>query len=70
MRNRLIGYFIDESYYLPLDGQSWRTYPKKKFPEDPDAFLLFQDASESIPYIEGYGSEAASMRHYRGGWIK
>jgi choline-sulfatase len=69
-RSRLIGYFQEEGYLAPLDGHTWRQYPKKEMPEDPDAFLLMQDPPASIPDIEGYNTTSSLKTYYQGGWIR
>ena len=59
MRERTIGYLQEQGYTEPLEGDAWRMYPAPKFPQDPDAGFLFQDAPWSIPlmHIPGYSDE-------------
>jgi arylsulfatase len=54
MKRCLINFFLEEGFTSPLDGEDWKHYPVKQIPDDPDAFLLFQDPPESIPHIPGY----------------
>jgi arylsulfatase len=59
MRRATIDYLREEGYTEPLDGESWRHYPRPEFPRDPDAGLLFQDAPWSRPlmHIPGYSDK-------------
>ena len=56
MRSRLIGYFKEQGYEEPINGDNWRVFPKKTVPDSPDAGLLIQDAGWSRPHyhIPGY----------------
>ena len=58
MRSRLIGYFKEQGYEEPIDGDNWRVFPKKTVPNSPDAGLLIQDAGWSRPHyhIPGYSA--------------
>jgi hypothetical protein len=61
MRHALISYLCEEGFTAVLDGDTWRAFPPPRFPEDPDAGLLFQDpawAKERM-YIAGYSEEGA-----------
>ncbi len=55
MRCALIAWLREQGEEAALDGDKWRTYPKREMPENPDAGLLFQDhpwANQSIPGYE------------------
>ena len=55
MRRTLVGYFTDEGYLEPLDGENWKKHPPTTVPVDhPDAWLLFQDPPDSVHPIPGY----------------
>jgi len=55
LRAALIGYLREEYYTDPLDGDTWRSYPRLEVPGDRDAGLLFQDPKWSLPSgLEGY----------------
>lgn len=54
MRHSIIDYFKRDGYLDPLEGDDWKRYQPKTIPDDPDAYLLFQDPPESIPHIPGY----------------
>jgi arylsulfatase A-like enzyme len=54
MRERLIAYLAANGGSKILDGNSFKSYPKKELTADLDALLLFQDPPASIPHIEGY----------------
>jgi arylsulfatase len=69
MRGRIIDYFKDEGYTETLDGDTWKKYGKKSMPEDPDAYLLFQDPADSIPHIPGYETDVNSKKHFRFQWF-
>ena len=66
MRNRLMNYFKEDGYTSPFDGDNWKKNEIKTLPDDPDAYLLFQDAPDSIPKIPGYEREIAGA-HMRNG---
>ena len=68
LRDRLIAYFRKEGYTAPLDGDTWKRYPKKEMPDDPDAYLLFQDPEKSLPDIPGYKTESNSKKHFKFAW--
>lgn len=57
MKKQIISCFKRDGYLDSIDGDDWKRYPSKSLPEDPDAFLLFQDTDSSIPYIMGYERE-------------
>ncbi|MDF1512438.1 MAG: sulfatase-like hydrolase/transferase [Anaerolineae bacterium] len=68
MRDQLVAYFKDEGYFTPLEGDGWKVYPKKEMPEDPDAYVLFQDTEASIPHIPGYETESNSKKYFKFAW--
>ena len=71
MRSQILQHFRDEGYLLPLDpldGNSWRVYPKKDMPADPDAYLLFQDPESSIPRIPGYETDSNARKFFQFNW--
>ena len=37
-------------------------------PDDPDAYLLFQDPPGSIPHIGGYETDSNSKKHFKFLW--
>ena len=54
-RQRLIEWFREDGYELPLDGNKWRDFPSPSEPENPDAGQLFQDGrSVSDQFPSGY----------------
>ena len=54
-RQRLIEWFREDGYELPLDGNKWRDFPPPVEPENPDAGQLFQDGrSVSDQFPSGY----------------
>jgi choline-sulfatase len=57
MKRQLQELFLNEGYSKPFDGEEWRVYPVRELLSDPDALLLFQDPSASIPHIPGYERE-------------
>lgn len=69
LRQTLIDYYRQAGYLAPLDGDNWKTYPIRTMPEDPDAFLLFQDAGE-VPDLEGYSTEANSKIYFANSWYE
>ena len=68
MRDQLIAYFNKEGYVAPIDGDNWKVYPRKDMPEDPDAYLLFQDTESSIPHIPGYETDSNSKKYFNFAW--
>jgi choline-sulfatase len=68
MREQLIAYFAGEGYLDPIEDGNWKVYPKKEMPEDPDAYLLFQDTEASIPHIPGYETESNTKEYFRFAW--
>ena len=54
MRRQLMDYLRNDGYSSPFDGDKWKKGEVKTLPDDPDAYLLFQDEPESIPKIPGY----------------
>ncbi len=68
LRNQLISYFKNDGYLEPIENDNWKKYPHKDMPEDPDAYLLFQDPVGSIPHIKGYETESNSKEHFKFAW--
>jgi arylsulfatase A-like enzyme len=68
MRDQFISYFRAEGYSTPIEGDNWKVYPKKDMPDDPDAYLLFQDTEASIPHIPGYETDSNSKKHFKFAW--
>ena len=68
MRDQLIEYFKEEGYVVPIDDDNWKVYPKKEMPEDPDAYLLFQDTEASLPHIPGYETDSSSKKYFKFAW--
>jgi arylsulfatase A-like enzyme len=55
MRSALISRFRADSYEAPLDGDSWRKFPRREVPSTPDAWQLYQDGGDvSGQFPEGY----------------
>lgn len=58
LRDACIRRFQSDGYTEPLDGDTWRRYPRRKLPADADTGLLFQDAPDLQDRIdaldEGY----------------
>jgi arylsulfatase len=54
MQRIVADYFISDGYKEPFDGHEWKKGEVKDLNTDPDAYLLFQDAKDSIPHIPGY----------------
>jgi arylsulfatase len=56
MRRRLLRRFAEDGYADPAEGGGWRSYPQPRWPANPDAGLLIQDAPWSLPFqaIPGY----------------
>ena len=62
-RERLIEWFREDGYELPLDGDRWRDFPLPHEPENPDAGQLFQDGrSVSDQFPEGYSPNVDTLR--------
>ena len=70
MRSRLIEFFREEGYVEPIDGGVWKRYPARDLTDDPDAYLLFQDAGAIVPEIEGYVTDANSLKYFRNSWYE
>jgi arylsulfatase len=68
MRDQLLSYFKAEGYLTPITDEGWKVYPIKTMPEDPDAYLLFQDTEASIPHIPGYETDSNSKQHFKFAW--
>lgn len=68
MKNQLIAYFKKEGYTGPIENDTWKKYPHKDMPDDPDAYLLFQDPESSIPHIKGYETESNAKKHFKFAW--
>jgi arylsulfatase len=69
MREQIIQYFLTEGYAEPVDGQNWKVYPLKDIPDDPDAYLLFQDSVAGIPHIPGYETDANAKKYFEFQWF-
>ncbi len=62
-RKRLIEWFRDDGYEVPLDGNRWRDFPPPVEPENPDAGQLFQDGrSVSDQFPPGYSPNVDTLR--------
>lgn len=57
MRARLIAMLRDAGETAAYDGDTWRVYPKKSMPDNPDAWLLYQDHPWADHYIPGYSRD-------------
>ena len=59
MREKLIGFFQNENYTEPLDGDQWKDFGAIAEPKSVDANLLIQDAGWAVPLynIPGYSVE-------------
>ncbi len=68
MRDQLINYFKQEGYMTPIEENDWKKFPIKEMPDDPDAYLLFQDHESSIPHIPGYETDANSKKFFKFAW--
>ena len=62
LRGRLIRRFQRDGYVEPLDGDSWRAWPKRSIPDDPDAGLLFQDEPDLQKRIDALGPYARPIQ--------
>lgn len=69
MRNKAIAYYKEEGYTTPIEGDKWKKYPHQVMPEDPDAYLLFQDLPGSIPHIPGYETDSNSKKYFNFKWF-
>lgn len=56
MRGKLIGFYKEQGYTEPIDGDRWKLFPQPSIPVNPDAGLLIQDPGWSLRYqrIPGY----------------
>ena len=45
MRARLIEWFRADGYDRPLEGDTWKVFPKQEVPSAPDAWQLFQEGA-------------------------
>ena len=62
-RERLINWFREDGYDLPLDGNAWREFPRPIEPENPDADQLFQDGRSSSDQLPpGYSPHIDPIR--------
>jgi arylsulfatase A-like enzyme len=62
-RKRLIEWFHNDGYELPLDDNKWRNFPPPMEPENPDAGQLFQDGrSVSDQFPAGYSPNVDTLR--------
>ena len=59
MREKLIGFFQNEGYTEPLDGNQWKDFGAIAEPKSVDANLLIQDAGWAVPLynIPGYSRD-------------
>jgi len=46
MRGRLISSFRADGYGKPLEGEGWKTFPRREAPSTPDAWQLFQEGGD------------------------
>ena len=68
MRQKTIDYFMAEGYDTPFENGRWKVHPVKEMPDDPDAYLLFQDPAGSIPKIPGYTTDTNQKKHFNFLW--
>lgn len=62
-RNRLINWFKEDGYDIPLDGNKWREFTPPYENENPDAELLYQDGrSASDQFPQGYVPQIDPLR--------
>ena len=62
-RERLLEWFRQDGYEIPLDGNRWRDFPPPHEPENPDAGQLFQDGrSVSDQFPDGYSPNVDTLR--------
>lgn len=62
-RERLINWFHEDDYEIPLDGNRWREFPPPVEPENPDADQLFQDGRSSSDQLPpGYSPHIDPIR--------
>lgn len=61
MREALLARFRADGYEEPLDGDSWRLFPQPRFPESPDAGILFQDPGGLEARIAALGEYARDV---------
>jgi len=56
MRGELIGFYKEQGYTEPIEGDRWKLFPQPSIPVNPDAGLLIQDPGWSLRYqrIPGY----------------
>ena len=59
MRENIIGFFKDEGYTEPLDGDNWKQYDLIGEPKSVDGNLIIQDAGWAVPHydIPGYSDD-------------
>jgi len=70
MREQMVAFFREEGYETPIEGNGWKKYPKKEMPDDPDAYLLFQDPEKSIPHIPGYETDSSQKKYFKFMWYE
>lgn len=70
MRSMLITFFNDEGYKEPINEDKWKKYPYRDMPQDPDSYVLFQDAGDFILHIDGYITDANSQKYFKNNWYK
>ncbi|MDE0481043.1 MAG: sulfatase-like hydrolase/transferase [Candidatus Poribacteria bacterium] len=62
-RERLINWFQEDGYDVPLDGNRWREFPPPIEPDNPDADQLFQDGRSSSDQLPpGYSPHIDPIR--------
>jgi arylsulfatase len=54
MRGALIDWLREQGEEAALDGERLRVYPKRELPENPDAWLLYQDHPWADQRVPGY----------------
>jgi len=61
MREALIARFRRDGYTEALDGDGWRSWPRRQIPDDPDYGLLYQDAPDLQERIDALGPYARKV---------
>ncbi len=54
MRRALVAWLKEQGEEAALDGEKLRTYPKREMPENPDAWLIYQDHPWADQRVPGY----------------
>ncbi len=70
MRGKLIDFLKAEGYLDPIQDNGWKKYSKREIPQDPDSYLLFQDDGNIIPEIDGYKTDANSLKYFKNRWYE